>query len=225
MNTTTVHDCAATGIYIGDLFSNAYIERSNIIRNGGGTRPPLAILSNTLENGVTTIAPARIHENFEHSDTDDHTDEFLDHIDLPMHHHDNDDHHLVPPGHSGMYLETSTAIVKDCLLRNNSLTGLSVVRGGKIKISICDIFDNGSDPVTIEDAHDVLLGLGDGIRGGVEDLGGNCYSQHGRENYEGRDAGISSDRNNERLVRQTMFSSTAYNHSTVASLQVFHSFV
>jgi hypothetical protein len=78
------------------------------------------------------------------------------------------------------------------VLRNNSLTELIAARGGTIRISICGKFDNGSDPVTNEDTHDVLLGLSKGIHGGIEDLGGNYYSQYDRQACK-RYISISSD--------------------------------
>ena len=126
---------------------------------------------------------------------------------------------VVPPGHSGMYLETSTAAVRDCLLMNNSLTGLSVVRGGQIKLSNSDIVGNGSDPITIEDAHDVLLGLGEGIRGGVDDLGGNyCSGQLRRSELHGMRRG----KNNTELVRQNAFPNTSLEYTTVTKLNNFY---
>merc|ERR1711862_71153 len=33
----------------------------------------------------------------------------------------------------------------------NSLTGLSVVRGGRVQLSACDVIQNGTDPISIED--------------------------------------------------------------------------
>ena len=167
---TTVHDCAATGIYIGDLTTSAYIEKCNILRNGGGTRAP---------------PPTRRHEEGpyfqEHEQNTNATIVTNQQGESTNNHQGRDNSNIgiynpqpfVPPGHSGMYLEASTAIVNDCLLSKNILTGLSVVRGGEIKISNCDIKGNGSDPITIEDAHDAMLGLGEGIRGGIADMGGN----------------------------------------------------
>ena len=61
--------------------------------------------------------------------------------------------------------------VDDSLIGGNSLTGLSVVRGGFVSISASDITENGSTPVLIEDAHDQIhVGLSVPrlhIRGGV----------------------------------------------------------
>ena len=38
LNSTVIHDCAATGLYLGDSDSMASIKQCNIIRNGGGSR-------------------------------------------------------------------------------------------------------------------------------------------------------------------------------------------
>lgn len=55
----------------------------------------------------------------------------------------------------------------------------SVVRGGTVKLSSCDITENGTEPVTIEDVHDMRDGIDErgliAIRGGVSDMGGNNY--------------------------------------------------
>ncbi len=219
MKNTTVHDSAATGIYIGDLNSDSCIEGCNIIRNGGGTRLPTSV-TGIRENQIAVrevMATADADVASEHDHADNNIDDI--HIDFPIYHYDQDvdDLQLVPPGHSGMYLESSTSIVKDCALTNNSLTGLSVVRGGKIKICNCDIFSNGSDPVTIEDAHDVLLGLGEGIRGGVEDLGGNCYSRPSSEGGNPQDNHLIA------FARRTIFPHTIYGHMTVARLRELYS--
>ena len=66
----------------------------------------------------------------------------------------DDDDESVPPGHSGMYVESGVALVEDSLVAGNSLTGLSVVRGGVVRISGCDVTENGSDPILVEDAFD-----------------------------------------------------------------------
>ena len=56
----------------------------------------------------------------------------------------------------------------------------SVVRGGHVQISRCDIADNGAEPVTVQDAHDMHLGADESrlaaVRGGIIDLGENNYN-------------------------------------------------
>lgn len=213
MSDTTVHDCAATGIYIGDLDSSARIERCNITRNGGGTRIP-------------TTGTEESDQNVRNSPTNSNANDNVSHMNMSSLHGDNayHSHQLVPPGHSGMYLEASTAIVNDCLLSKNSLTGLSVVRGGETKVSGCDVFGNGSSPVTIEDAHDVLLGLGEGIRGGIEDLGGNYFSG-GNDWDNGRNENVVMRNENVNMIdrtRKTMFPTVNYEHTTVERLRFLY---
>ena len=234
MSDTTVHDCAATGIYIGDLDSSACIERCNITRNGGGTRFPTITTTGpgTEENDETNQNTSSSLENSNSTNHERRSSHPNINLSSLINHDNNtnhDDHQqLVPPGHSGMYLEASTAIVSDCLLSQNSLTGLSVVRGGETKISGCDIFGNGSSPVTIEDAHDVFLGLGDAIRGGIVDLGGNYLSSGG-----GGSGGSSGSNENNVImrdehdmtdcIRKTIFPSVNNDHTTVEQLQLLYS--
>jgi parallel beta-helix repeat protein len=89
------------------------------------------------------------------------------------------DGQVVPPGHSGIYVEgTIGVIIDDCLVAGNSLTGLSVVRCGATALRNCNIIENGSVPVSIEEPADrYLVGLEHDlrnfIRGHVTDMGGN----------------------------------------------------
>jgi len=171
MKETVVHDCAATGLYIGDSGSHGCIQKCNIIRNGGGSR--------IQHRRMYSINNDTFH-NHASDDYDSVNDDSIDHM-----LHDLDDDYnppgaymgdLVPPGHSGMYVETGNATVEDSLLAGNSLTGLSVVREGRVTLWNNDITLNGTEAVTIEDAHDMHLGNDERrIRGGVTDLGGNNY--------------------------------------------------
>lgn len=111
VKSTVVHDCAATGLYVGDIDSIATVSGCNLVRNGGGSRRP----------------PRDAEE---------------------------DDMDRVPPGHSGMYVEAGRASVDNSLVAGNSLTGLSIVRGGGVIISGCDITENGSEPILVEDAFE-----------------------------------------------------------------------
>jgi hypothetical protein len=78
---STIHDCAATGIYLGGDESSLDIITSNILRNGFGRN-------------------------------------------------DNDERPRTPTvqaGHSGLYIEAANAEIRNTLVAENCLTGLSVV--------------------------------------------------------------------------------------------------
>lgn len=141
MNDSTVHDCAATGIYIGDRKTSSLIQNCDIIRCGFGTRRQESCNIDTKS--------------------------------IP----------LVPPGHSGIYVEATIGVViDDSLVAGNSLTGLSVVRCGVTALRHCHIIENGAAPVGFEEPADALfLGLQDDdrnmIRGNLKDLGGNIFGQ------------------------------------------------
>ena len=66
----------------------------------------------------------------------------------------DDESERVPAGHSGCYVEAGIALIENSLVAGNSLTGLSVVRGGIVRITDCDITENGSSPILVEDAFD-----------------------------------------------------------------------
>jgi hypothetical protein len=120
---SVIHDCAATGLYLGDSDSVASVKCCNIVRNGEGSR--------------------RLEPNsFDDDDADDDASE------------------RVPAGHSGMYIEAGIALVENSLVARNSLTGLSVVRGGFVRITGCDVTENGSDPILVEDAFNFHHSLG-----------------------------------------------------------------
>ena len=133
--------------YLGDWGSRARISGCNIVRNGFGSR-------RLLSHSTNIEAHTRMLEQG---------------LPLPRDHLPNLG--AVPPGHSGVYVESSLCWIDDSLIAGNSLTGLSVVRGGFVSLSGSDITKNGhSAPILIEDAHDIndparLNGLS--IRGGV----------------------------------------------------------
>ncbi|KAL9179894.1 hypothetical protein ACHAXT_007864 [Thalassiosira profunda] len=126
---TSIVDCAATGVYLGDIGSRARLSGCNVARNGFGN-----------QRAASEAVPGEPVE-------------------------------AVPPGHSGVYVESSMMWIDDCLVAGNCLTGLSVVRGGFVSLSGSDVTENGhTNPILIEDAHDVrdanrLQGVS--IRGGV----------------------------------------------------------
>lgn len=80
-----------------------------------------------------------------------------------------------------MYVETGTAIIEDTLVASNSLTGISVVREGFVRIGKSDIILNGTEPIEVADALDIQnLNFGTDmstIRGGILDMGGNKYER------------------------------------------------
>jgi hypothetical protein len=89
-----VHDCAATGIYVGGPGTQAIIERTDVLHNGNGTRN---------RRGVGR-------------------------------------------GHSGVYLEQGKAIIRDCNISRNSLTGISAVslRNTSLNLEQSDLVANGA---------------------------------------------------------------------------------
>lgn len=90
-----IHNCAATGIYVGGPGSMATVETSDIIFNGNG----------------------------------------------------NERHRRgVARGHSGVYLEQGVAIMTDCNISNNALTGISAVSRDNAILTITDsdLMGNGS---------------------------------------------------------------------------------
>ncbi|KAL7552679.1 hypothetical protein ACHAWF_015907 [Thalassiosira exigua] len=155
---SSIVDCAATGFYLGDWGSRARISACNIVRNGFGSKH---LRSPSADNH----GAGNIRDVLERG--------------IPQ-------FQAVPPGHSGVYIESSMCWIEDSLLAGNCLTGLSVVRGGFVSLSGSDITENGhSSPILIEDAHDVrdatrLQGIS--IRGGVvEGPAKNNYTSR-REN-------------------------------------------
>lgn len=139
---TVIHDCAATGLYLGDHDSIANVKGCNLIRNGGGSRRALR----TDEDG-----------------------------------NEEDDLDRVPAGHSGMYVEAGRAFVEDSLVAGNSLTGLSIVRGGGVIVSGSDITENGSEAILVEDAfeHDAAFLRSRRPIGVEEGPARNNYSRRG----------------------------------------------
>jgi Right handed beta helix region len=89
-----VHDCAATGIYIGGPGTDAVIESSDVVRNGNG---------NKMRRGIAR-------------------------------------------GHSGIYLEQGNALVRDCNISRNSLTGISAVslENAILNVHDSDLVANGT---------------------------------------------------------------------------------
>ena len=96
----TIHDCAATGLYVGDNSTKARILSCNIIRNGNGCRKinhgrlgRSLLLNNNLE---TREEPLLIPD--------------MDFF--------QEDEPVVPPGHSGMYVTISFLFSESKLTAN-----------------------------------------------------------------------------------------------------------
>lgn len=89
-----VHDCAATGIYVGGEGTSALLERTDVVANGMGTRN---------RRGVGR-------------------------------------------GHSGVYLEQGKAVIRDCNISRNSLTGISAVsrHNTSLQMEASDLVANGA---------------------------------------------------------------------------------
>lgn len=105
---SSIHDCAATGLYVGDRGTCADISSSNIIRNGHGN-------VGSVEQQQRQLA-------------------------------------IIPAGHSGTYVECAQVMIQNSLIGENSLTGLSVVRGGSVLLRDCDVVSNGAvHQVTVDD--------------------------------------------------------------------------
>ncbi|KAL7527562.1 hypothetical protein ACHAXR_002016, partial [Thalassiosira sp. AJA248-18] len=152
MYKSTIVDCAATGFYLGNWGSRARLSGCNIVRNGFGSRR----LSDEEEAGNNMAARIAAHTRMLEQG-----------ISIPR-----EEFEAVPPGHSGVYIESSMCWIDDCLLAGNCLTGLSVVRGGFVSLSASDVTENGREPILIEDAHDLVAAESDmmqgvSIRGGV----------------------------------------------------------
>lgn len=90
-----IHDCAATGIYVGGPGSQAHIERTDVIRNGNGNL--------SSRRGIGR-------------------------------------------GHSGIYLEQGHALIRDCNISRNSLTGVSAISPDNAVLSLegSDLVANGT---------------------------------------------------------------------------------
>jgi hypothetical protein len=95
-----VHDCAATGIYVGGPGTQAIITKTDVLNNGNG---------NVRARGGGTRG-------------------------------------VVGRGHSGVYLEQGKAIIRDCNISRNSLTGISAVslHNTLLDLESSDLVANGT---------------------------------------------------------------------------------
>ena len=123
MHNSVIHDCAATGLYIGDIGSHGLIQSCNIIRNGGGSRIPLRQRIHSSEDDIFSSDESSTEDEADSIFEDDVFEQnpmVIERLGRPA----SLNHDIVPPGHSGMYVETGNAVIKDALIAGNSLTGL-----------------------------------------------------------------------------------------------------
>ena len=123
MRNSVIHDCAATGLYIGDVGSQGVIQSCNIIRNGGGSRRPARSRIESIDDGIFSF-DGNNEEDGDGSRSEDDLFEqdpmIIENLGRPA----ALNYDVVPPGHSGMYVETGNAIIENALIAGNSLTGL-----------------------------------------------------------------------------------------------------
>jgi len=134
---SVIHDCAATGLYIGDQGTAASIYKSNVVENGFGS------------DRLLCRRRRRLHLLEEEEESWSSDEDSIDSNIVDT--NESDQSQTVPPGHSGVYVETASAIINDCMISSNSLTGLSVVRRGLVQLSGSDVIENGSEAVTVEE--------------------------------------------------------------------------
>jgi len=132
---TTIHNCAATGIYVGDAGTKITLLRSNVVNNGFGGRPEL---SPTMAADPLLCSTAVFRESIKSG---------LDRESLVP----TNEEGVVPYGHSGIYIEAASASLDDVLISTSCDTGISIVRNGDVTLNGCDVVCNGSDGIQVED--------------------------------------------------------------------------
>ena len=135
---TTVYNCGATGLYVGDEETEVSLTRCNVINCGFGGRPAssaAAVLPVPTRGPTSDLL--EIIESSLHVET------------LPV---TVGNEGTVPSGHSGVYVEASNVVLDNTLVAASCLTGLTAVRGGGVTLSGCDFADNGSEAISTEDS-------------------------------------------------------------------------
>ena len=158
MTMSSVIDCAATGIYLGDWGSRGNIVSCNIVSNGFGSKQLRSCEDGRRELDIVLNEWTRLRRDSDAGSVPG-AERF----------------HVVPAGHSGVYVEGAMCWIEDSCIALNCLTGASVVRNGFLSLSGCDIASSSShpsQPILIEDDHDVNNPRNNGdqgarIRGGV----------------------------------------------------------
>ena len=160
---TTVYNCGATGLYVGDDGTNVSLTRCNVINCGFGGRPAS---SSAAVLPVPTRGPTsdllEVIESSLHVET------------LPV---TVGNEGTVPSGHSGIYVEASNVVLDNSLVAGSCLTGLTAVRGGGVTLSGCDFAENGSEAISTEDSflaeRAALNEVEEDMEGGVSQNGDN----------------------------------------------------
>ncbi len=180
---STVCDCAATGFFLGDWGSRAHVSKCNIVRNGFGSRKSLSSDEGRQELDNVLTEWTRLRANAGNIDVSQQIEHF----------------NVVPPGHSGIYIEGAMCWIEDTLIASNCFTGTSVVRNGFLSLSGCHVAQNAGagHPISLEDEHDAGNNRLQGarIRGGVvEGPRHNDYSNSQKYEEKLRDgASFASD--------------------------------
>ena len=131
---TTIHDCAATGLYVGGQTSLVEVHNSNIIRCGFGA-------TQRSNQACTAGDREQLDRNHDGSSTASvSSSSSTTEADPPR-------HPSIPSGHSGIYIEGAEAEVADTLVAGNCLTGLCLVKNGLAHLSGCDVTENGTGPM------------------------------------------------------------------------------
>jgi hypothetical protein len=135
---TTVFNCAATGIYVGDQDTDVTLTRCNVVNCGYGGRP---IASSSSLLPVSTTGPVfdllAVIESSMAIQT------------LPV---TVGNESIVPSGHSGVYCEAAYMVLEDSLISGSCLTGITAVRGGRVALTGCDLADNAAEDISTQDS-------------------------------------------------------------------------
>ena len=135
---TTVFNCAATGIYVGDEDTEVTLTRCNVVNCGYGGRPITS--SSSLLPVSTTGSTSDLLKVVESS---------MRIQTLPV---TVGNESIVPSGHSGIYVEAADMALEDSLISGSCLTGITAVRGGRVVLTGCDLADNAAEDISTQDS-------------------------------------------------------------------------
>eukprot|EP00562_Extubocellulus_spinifer_P020328 CAMPEP_0178582064 /NCGR_PEP_ID=MMETSP0697-20121206/23525_1 /TAXON_ID=265572 /ORGANISM="Extubocellulus spinifer, Strain CCMP396" /LENGTH=700 /DNA_ID=CAMNT_0020217771 /DNA_START=2023 /DNA_END=4125 /DNA_ORIENTATION=- len=126
--------CAGTGLYVGDEGTDVVVSKCNIVNNGYGGRPMKTPSIASLPSVETNSDMLAIIQDSLSIDT---APALVG--------------RMVPSGHSGVYVEAASAVFDDTLIASSCLTGMTVVRSAEVRLSGCDVMENGDAPISDED--------------------------------------------------------------------------
>ena len=126
--------CAGTGLYVGDEGTEVVVSKCNIVNNGYGGRPMKTPSTASLPSVETNSGMLAIIQDSLSIDT----------VPALV-------GRMVPSGHSGVYVEAASAVFDDTLIASSCLTGMTVVRSAVVRLSGCDVMENGDAPISVED--------------------------------------------------------------------------